>query len=111
MYTEEDFKVNLDLQKDLTRIVTNAIRDINTEPGLTPAQRADLIKQLGGVPKNIMYEYLNSTYRSGMDISREIKELISEGRPRGGRKPSDRTPEQIKAHVKRINTPKRRTTK
>jgi len=51
-----DFDNNPDLQKKLTQLITEKIREINTEPGLTQAQKAEVIKQLGGAPKKVLFE-------------------------------------------------------
>ena len=103
---EQEFKNNLDLQKRFTELISKAIRDINTDSAFTAEQKRDLIKQLGGAPKHLMFEFLNSQYRSGPEIAKNIKALISEDRPRHTER-TNRTPNEILNEVKELNTPKK----
>ena len=80
MHEDKDFKDNIFLQQKLTMLDDNAVRDINTEPGLTKKEQAADVKSLGRISRPIMFDFLNSTYRSGMDIHRTIKDMISKDR-------------------------------
>lgn len=90
-------------------LITKAIRDINSDPSLTAEEKAKAVKQLGGAPKQALYDYLNVTYRTGPDIAKNIQVLIDPQRPRGG--PSTTKPgttlDSIKEKIKRINRPKK----
>lgn len=66
-------------QKLLTDLVIKAIQDIKTEPGLTPEQKAQCIKDMKGIPKEVMYEYLNSNYRTAMSIASWIPKNRKKG--------------------------------
>ena len=80
MHEDKDFKDNIFLQQKLTMLVDKAVRDINTEPGLTKKEQAVDVKSLGRISRPIMFDFLNSTYRSGMDIHRTINDMISKDR-------------------------------
>ena len=99
---ETEFNNNIHLQKSLTELVSKAVRDINTDSAFTAEQKRDLIRKLGGVPRHLMFEFLNSQYRSGPDIAKSIEELLSEGRPRNTKR-TGRTPQEILNEVKEIN--------
>ena len=101
---KETFDSNEDLQGKFRVLVGEAVRGINTEPGLTPEQKKQLIKDLGGAPKHLMFEYLNSRFRDAMHISVTVPLLISKDRLKGIRGITKSTPEKVLAKVKKINT-------
>ena len=80
MHEDKDFKDNIFLQQKLTMLISKAIQDIRTEPGLTKKEQGVDVKSLGKISRPIMFDFLNSTYRSGMDIHRTIKDMISKDR-------------------------------
>ena len=101
------------MQDDLfTQLVTKAIRDINTEPTLTAEEKAAAIKKLGGIPREVMFDYLNIRYRTGPDIADYVKNWVSPGRPRGG--PSTTKPgttlKTLTDKIKSLNPSKRKQT-
>ncbi len=98
---KREFENNQALQFRLTELVAQAVRNINTDPALTPEARAEAIKELGGAPKHLLFEYLNASFKTGPEIAKAVKDLISHDRPRGATKKS--TPEKVLDKVKRIN--------
>ena len=103
MHEDKDFKDNIFLQQKLGILVSNAVRDINTEPGLTKKEQAADVKSLGGISRPIMFDFLNSTYRTGMDLHINIKQMISKNRPKGGPKKTDTDTHTIFEKIKIIN--------
>jgi len=101
------FDNNVDLQAKFTELVSEAVRGINTEPGLTAEQKKDLIKELGGAPKHLMFEYLNSKFRDAMHISVTVPLIISKDRLKGIKNIPKSTPEKVLTKVKKINTYKK----
>lgn len=101
---KETFDNNVDLQAKFTNLVSEAVRGINTEPGLTPEQKKQLIKDLAGAPKHLMFEYLNSRFRDAMHISVTVPLLINKNRPRGIIGIPKSTTKEVLAKVKKINT-------
>jgi len=71
-------------------LLSSAVRDITTDPAFTPKQKKDLIKQMPAMSdKNQnFYDFLNSQYRSGPDVSKfvAIMERKETARTRGRRK-------------------------
>jgi len=98
---KEEFDSNKAIQFRLTELVTQAIRNINTDPALTPEARAQAIKELGGAPKHLLFEYLNASFKTGPEIAKAVKDLIAKDRPRGATKTT--TPEKVLNKVRKIN--------
>ena len=98
---KEEFESNEAIQFRLTELVSQAVRNINTDPALTPEARAEAIKELGGAPKYLLFEYLNASFKTGPEIAKAVKELISKDRPRGATKTS--SAEKVLNKVKKIN--------
>ena len=55
-----------------------AVRNINTDPALTPEARAEAIKELGGAPKHLLFEYLNASFKTGPVIAKALKVDVHE---------------------------------
>jgi len=67
-------------QFEFIRVLTKAIQDINSDPKLNAIDKRDTIKALAGAPKEQMYEYLKTEYRTGPDISNYVLNFISPDR-------------------------------
>ena len=91
-------------EQELTRLVTKAIQDINTEPGLTAEQKKECIKQLGGLPRGTLLDYLNAQYRTAMEVADFIKQAASRKNPN---RFIEKTKEAIIDTVKKTNKPKK----
>ena len=64
--------------------LSKAIQDVNTDTALTPEQKRDTIKNMAGISKQDMFDFLNANYRTGPDISKYVAQFVSSDRPRGG---------------------------
>ena len=55
-------------------LLSQAVRDINTEPGFTAEQKRDLIKNLPGMSdkNHNFYDFLNSQYRNAYAIKVQV---------------------------------------
>jgi len=77
-----------DLQDSLMQAyrekLSKAIQDVNSESALNAIQKRDIIRLLPGMPRKEMFEFLNSNYRTGPDISVYVAQFVSPSRPRGG---------------------------
>jgi len=95
----------LDQQREVTRLISQAVREINSEPVYTARQKADLVKKLGGAPRQELFNFLNVTYRTGPDIAKNLEYLLRPGRPRGGpsSSPPGDTKESVLKRLKRMN--------
>jgi len=64
-----------------------AVRDILTEPALTPKQRAQAIKDMPSMSDAGFYQFLNTQFRTGPDLAEYIRQFVSSDRPKHARGP------------------------
>ena len=60
--------------------LSKAIQDVSTDTGLTAEQKRDTIKNMSGISKHEMLDFLNSTYRTGPQISEYVAQFVNKGR-------------------------------
>ena len=68
--------------REFTAELSKQIQDINGDPANTKADIYRKIGELKGAPKQDMYDFLNTNFRTGPGLLLDI--AMSEGRPRGG---------------------------
>ena len=74
-------------QKFFTVKLVKQIQDINGNPAFSAEEKKAEIGKLKGVPKELMYNYLNKNFRTGPGLAKSLANYVSKGRPRGA--PSD----------------------
>jgi len=72
--TKSGHKIGMtsDQMAEYKAIIVQSIQEINTEPGLTPEQRAALIKKIGSMKDQGFYDFLKVKYHTALEISQEI---------------------------------------
>ena len=70
-------------QKFFTVKLVKQIQDINGNPAFSAEEKKAEIGKLKGVPKELMYNYLNKNFRTGPGLSKTLTKFVSKDRPRG----------------------------
>ena len=68
-------------QREFTAALSKQIQDINGDPANTKADIKKKIENLKGAPKEDMFDFLNTHFRSGPGLLLDI--ALSGDRPRG----------------------------
>ena len=68
---------------EITKKITEAIRAIH-ESDLSAQEKADTIKNITAVSRDVLFEFLNEKYRTGPDLSEFVAKHVGKNRPDGG---------------------------
>jgi len=74
-------------QREFTNSLVLQIQEINGNHVLSAKQKAKAISELSGAPREEMFDYVNTHFRTGPGLSEEMAKFVSKDRPRGA--PSD----------------------